>query len=70
MRTAMQERRDEDRAHDFADSYYYRALRTGIGRALRTKFRVKEPLPDRIQKLLLELDEQSGGASSESKNEA
>jgi hypothetical protein len=66
----MQKRRDEDRPDDFADSYYYRALRTGIGGALRTEFRVKEPLPDRIKKLLLELDKQSGGASGESKKQA
>jgi hypothetical protein len=66
----MQKRRDENRPDDFADSYYYRAIRTGIGRELRAKFRVKEPLPDRIKELLLELDEQSGGASGGSKKQA
>ena len=65
----MQKRRDEDCPDDFADSYYYRAIRTGIGRALRREFRVKEPLPDRIAMLLLELDEQSGGASPGSKKQ-
>jgi hypothetical protein len=66
----MQKRRDEDRPDDFADSYYYRALRTGIGRALRNKFRVRDPLPDRIAKLLLELDGQDDGASVAGKKEA
>ena len=66
----MQKRRDEDRPDHFADSYYYRAIRTGIGRVLRTKFKVKEPLTDRIKKLLLDLDEQSGGASPGGKKEA
>jgi hypothetical protein len=64
----MQKRRDKDRPDDFADSYYYRAIRTGIGRALRTKFKVKEPLTDRIKKLLLELDEQSGASARSKKN--
>ena len=66
----MQKRRDADRPDDFADSYYYRAIRTGIGRALRHEFRVREPPTDRIKKLLLELDEQSGGASRGGKKEA
>ena len=66
----MQKRRDEGRPDDFADSYYYRAIRTGIGRALRREFRMKEPPPDRIAKLLLELDEQSGGGSRGGKKEA
>jgi hypothetical protein len=50
---------------DLADSPYYRAMRaetvaavrTQIGGALRSLYAVREPQPDRITKLLLELEQ-------------
>jgi hypothetical protein len=38
------------------DSFYYRAIRTKIGDALRAQYDVKEPLPEPLAKILLELD--------------
>ena len=38
------------------DSFYYRAIRTKIGDALRAQYDVKEPLPEPFAKILLELD--------------
>jgi hypothetical protein len=51
---------------DLADSPYYRAMRaetvaavrTQIGGALRSLYAVREPLPDRISKLLMELEQE------------
>jgi hypothetical protein len=51
---------------DVADSPYYRAMRaetvaavsTQMGGALRSLYVVREPLPDRITKLLLELEQE------------
>jgi hypothetical protein len=40
---------------DFRNSFYYRAIRTGIGAALRTS--VDAPVPDRISELLRAFDE-------------
>ena len=37
------------------DSFYYRAIRTKIGDALRAQYDVKEPLPEPLAKILLEL---------------
>ena len=50
---------------DLADSPYYRAMRaetasairTQIGGALRSLYAVREPQPDRITELLLELEQ-------------
>jgi hypothetical protein len=41
-----------DRDDEFRDSFYYRAIRTRIGAALRAQFDVSQPLPDRITALL------------------
>ena len=41
-----------DRDEDFRDSYYYRAIRTRIGAALRAQLDMSQPLPDRISALL------------------
>jgi hypothetical protein len=38
------------------DSFYYRAIRTKIGDALRAQYDVKEPLPEPLAKILLEFD--------------
>jgi hypothetical protein len=38
------------------DSFYYREIRTKIGDALRAQYDVKEPLPEPLTKILLELD--------------
>ena len=53
---------------DLKHSFYLRAIRTGIGAALREHYAVNEPLTDRLAELLKELDEveiegQSKGAS-------
>jgi hypothetical protein len=41
----------------FADSFYYRAIRTRIGQELRTRLVPTEPAPDRILKALQALDQ-------------
>jgi hypothetical protein len=41
-----------DRDEEFKDSFYYRAIRTRIGAALRAQFDMSQPLPDRITALL------------------
>jgi hypothetical protein len=41
-----------DRDDEFRDSFYYRAIRTRLGAALRAQFGVSQPLPDRITALL------------------
>src|ERR1700719_4011556 len=38
------------------DSFYWRAMRTGIGVALREQYAANEPLTERLAKLLKELD--------------
>src|ERR1700675_1949543 len=40
---------------DFSDSFYYRAIRTRIGEALRSQLVPTEPTPERFLKLLLAL---------------
>src|SRR5271167_3022950 len=57
--TAMSEGPD-----DFSDSFYYRAIRTKIGEALRTLFVPTEPAPERFLKLLLALDRPKGAHNS------
>jgi hypothetical protein len=44
-----------DRNDDFRDSFYYRAIRTRIGAALRAQFDMSQPLPERITALLTRL---------------
>jgi hypothetical protein len=39
------------------DSFYYRAIRTKVGDALRAQYDLNEPLPKRLTKTLLELDQ-------------
>jgi hypothetical protein len=42
---------------DFSDSFYYRAIRTKIGEALRCQLVPTEPPPERLLDLLQKLDE-------------
>jgi hypothetical protein len=42
------------------DSFYYRAIRTRIGVALRSQLVPTEPTPERFLKLLLALDQPNG----------
>jgi hypothetical protein len=51
---------------DVKDSFYLRAMRTGIGAALREQYAVNEPLSERLAKLLKRLDE----AETETRPEA
>jgi len=51
-----------DRDDDFRDSYYYRAIRTRIGAALRAQFDLSQPLPDRITALLTLLGKENAPA--------
>jgi hypothetical protein len=48
---------------DVKDSFYLRAMRTGIGAALREQYAANEPLSERLAKLLKELD----GAETEAR---
>jgi hypothetical protein len=52
---------------DFSDSFYYRAIRTRIGEALRTLLIPREPASGRISELLSELD-QPGAATDTGQN--
>jgi len=52
------------RRDDFKHSYYMRAIRTSIGAALRDHYAPIEPLPDRLEKLLEELNETEKGVTS------
>jgi hypothetical protein len=45
---------------DFSDSFYYRAIRTKIGEALRSQLLAKEPPPERVLDLLQEFDQADG----------
>jgi hypothetical protein len=47
--------------HD-RDSFYYRAIRTKLGDALKAQYDLKQPLPEPLAKALLELDRQEGVA--------
>jgi hypothetical protein len=53
--------RDQVTTDDFSDSFYYRAIRTRIGEALRTLFVPTEPAPERLLKLLSALDQPTSG---------
>jgi hypothetical protein len=48
------------RPDDFSDSFYYRAIRTQIGEALRSQLVPTEPSPERLLDLLQELDRLKG----------
>jgi hypothetical protein len=41
-----------DRDDEFRDSFYYRAIRTRIGAALKAQFDLSQPMPERITALL------------------
>jgi hypothetical protein len=45
----------QDRRDDYKDSFYYRAIRTQIGSALRGQYDLSKPLPDRLAALLDQL---------------
>lgn len=47
-------------ADDFSDSFYYRAIRTKIGEALRSLLAPTEPPPERLLELLQKLDQLKG----------
>ena len=47
---------------DLKDSFYLRIMRSSVGAALREKYALDEPLPDRLAKLLNKLDEPRGVA--------
>jgi hypothetical protein len=51
----------QGRHDDFKDSFYYRAIRTKIGAALRAQYDLTEPLPDRLAELLGELEQREDG---------
>jgi hypothetical protein len=42
------------------DSFYYRAIRTKRGDALKAQYDLKQPLPEPLAKTLFELDRQEG----------
>jgi hypothetical protein len=44
------------------DSFYYRAIRTKLGNALKAQYDLKQPLPEPLAKGLLEIDRQEGVA--------
>jgi hypothetical protein len=50
----------QDRPDDYKDSFYYRAIRTQIGSALRGQYDLAKPLPDRLKALLDELRQREG----------
>jgi hypothetical protein len=54
-------RGDDTTRDDFSDSFYYRAIRTQIGEALRSELLPTEPASDRFLELLLALDQSKGG---------
>ena len=51
-----------DRDDEFRDSFYYRAIRTRIGAALRAQFDMSQPLPERIATLLTLLGKENAPA--------
>jgi hypothetical protein len=55
--TAADERRQAD---SLEDSFYFRAIGREIGDELRSRYDLSEPLPDRLAKLLSELDKAPG----------
>jgi len=58
----MRSKRDPDdpadpEVRDMGPSFYERAIRTSIGRGLRRYYDLSEPIPDRMRKLLEQMDE-------------
>jgi hypothetical protein len=61
----MRSKRDPDDVRDSArrmtePSFYERAIRTSIGRGLRSYYDLSEPIPDRMLKLLEQIDDKPG----------
>jgi hypothetical protein len=56
-----------DRDDEFKDSFYYRAIRTRIGAALRAQFDLSQPLPDRITSLLTLLGKENDAPAEPAK---
>jgi hypothetical protein len=50
----------QDRRDDYKDSFFYRAIRTQIGSALRGQYDLSKPLPDRLTALLDQLRQREG----------
>jgi hypothetical protein len=50
----------QDRRDDYKDSFFYRAIRTQIGSALRGQYDLSKPLPDRLTALLDQLKQHDG----------
>ncbi len=48
---------------DVGPSFYERAIRTTIGRGLRSYYDLTEPIPDRMVKLLGQLDDSAPAAT-------
>jgi hypothetical protein len=47
-------------------TYYHRVVQTRIGRALRERYDLSQPLPDRLSRLLMQIDEQDREADQTS----
>src|ERR1700676_3955839 len=47
-------------------TYYHRVVQTRIGRALRERYDLSQPLPDRLSRLLMQIDERDGAADQTS----
>jgi hypothetical protein len=54
----------------FSDSFYYRAIRTKIGEALRTELVPMEPPSERILRALRALDDQPADGATEEKKDS
>ena len=55
---------DMQPAHrDIGPSFYERAIRTTIGRGLRSYYDLAEPIPDQMTKLLRRIDDSAPSAS-------
>jgi hypothetical protein len=50
------------RDDEFRDSFYYRAIRTRIGAALKAQFDLSQPMPERITALLTLLGKENAPA--------
>jgi hypothetical protein len=71
----MRSKRDpEDDTHserdDTGPSFYERAIRTTIGRGLRSYYDLTEPMPERMTKLLQRIDENAPPADKNGTAEA
>jgi anti-sigma factor NepR-like protein len=70
MRSTRDPDDPEPERRDTGPSFYERAIRTGIGRGLRRYYDLSEQIPDRMLKLLDQLDGQSKPAAAEPKAES